>query len=162
MNLLVLHGPNINRFGHREPEIYGHWTLEEIDASLKHLAVELGVSIDSYQSNHEGELIDRIQESDHFLSEVGCLEDSPGCDVLFQLNYQLLDGTTGNLGSWREEYDGVSTRLDIDLSGLKGRSVQLFLEVFNYGDSQDANAFWLVPQIHLSLIHISEPTRPTT
>lgn len=90
----------------------------------------------------------RIQEGDHFLSEVGCLEDSPGCDVLFQLNYQLLDGTTGNLGSWREEYDGDSTRIDIDLSGLKDRSVQLFLEVFNYGDSEDANAFWLVPQIH--------------
>ena len=76
MNLLVLHGPNLNRFGQREPQIYGSWTLEEIDASLKHLAVELGVNIDAYQSNHEGELIDRIQESDHvdgFLVNAGGL-----------------------------------------------------------------------------------------
>ena len=76
MNLLVLHGPNLNRLGQREPEIYGTRTLEEVDAALKHLAVELEVSLDAYQSNHEGELIDRIQESDHvdgFLVNAGGL-----------------------------------------------------------------------------------------
>ena len=61
MNLLVLHGPNLNRLGQREPEIYGTWTLEEVDASLKHLGVELEVNVDAHQSNHEGDLIDRIQ-----------------------------------------------------------------------------------------------------
>lgn len=79
MNLLVLHGPNLNRLGQREPEIYGHWTLDEIDRSLKHLAVELGISLDAHQSNHEGELVDRIQESEHvdgFLVNAGGLTHS--------------------------------------------------------------------------------------
>lgn len=65
MNILVLHGPNLAALGRREPEIYGHRTLAEIDADLAHLGVELSIAVDTFQSNHEGELLDRIQESDH-------------------------------------------------------------------------------------------------
>ena len=59
--VLVLHGPNLNLLGERQPEIYGRTTLAEIDAQLAALAQELGVAIESFQSNHEGALIDRIQ-----------------------------------------------------------------------------------------------------
>ncbi|MEE9279969.1 MAG: type II 3-dehydroquinate dehydratase [Myxococcota bacterium] len=61
MNILVLHGPNLNLLGEREPEIYGRETLAEIDARLREMGSDLGVSVDTFQSNHEGALIDRIQ-----------------------------------------------------------------------------------------------------
>jgi 3-dehydroquinate dehydratase-2 len=61
MHLLVLHGPNLNLLGSREPGLYGHESLERIDATLQVRAVELGVTLSCFQSNHEGELVDRIQ-----------------------------------------------------------------------------------------------------
>jgi 3-dehydroquinate dehydratase-2 len=60
---LVVHGPNLNLLGTREPDVYGRTTLAEIDAALERQAKEQGCGVDCFQSNHEGELIDRIQEA---------------------------------------------------------------------------------------------------
>jgi 3-dehydroquinate dehydratase-2 len=61
--VLVLHGPNLNLLGTREPEIYGRTTLAEIDAALAALAADLGADVDCRQSNHEGVLLDWIHEA---------------------------------------------------------------------------------------------------
>ncbi len=59
--LLVLHGPNLNLLGTREPEVYGRVTLAEIDAALVARAQQAGVELATFQSNHEGQLVDRVQ-----------------------------------------------------------------------------------------------------
>ena len=60
MKILVLHGPNLNLFGRREPHIYGTMTLAQIDAKLAAIAGELDVELETLQSNHEGDLVDRL------------------------------------------------------------------------------------------------------
>lgn len=63
MKILVLHGPNLNLFGRREPHIYGTTTLAEIDAQLRTLAGELQVELETIQSNHEGDLVDFLHRN---------------------------------------------------------------------------------------------------
>lgn len=76
MKILVLHGPNLNLFGRREPHIYGKTTLPEINARLERLAGELGVELAILQSNHEGALIDFLHE--HIDSAQGALVNPAG------------------------------------------------------------------------------------
>lgn len=59
--VLVLHGPNLNLLGTREPQTYGHTTLADINDALARRAAEAGIALDTFQSNHEGALVDRVQ-----------------------------------------------------------------------------------------------------
>ncbi|BEI34685.1 type II 3-dehydroquinate dehydratase [Polynucleobacter sp. HIN6] len=62
-SVLLLNGPNLNLLGTREPEVYGKTTLEDITKRMAELAKNAGISLESFQSNHEGELIDRVQKA---------------------------------------------------------------------------------------------------
>ena len=63
MNILLINGPNLNLLGTREPEIYGNKTLGEIEEDLTKVAKQKSINIECFQSNHEGEIVDKIQDS---------------------------------------------------------------------------------------------------
>lgn len=75
MRIEVLHGPNLNLLGTREPALYGTATLPEVDEQLERLGTELGAAVAAYQSNHEGALVDRVQatagETDGYVVNAG-------------------------------------------------------------------------------------------
>jgi hypothetical protein len=89
----------------------------------------------------------KVRTGDHFLAEVGCLADNEACEVVFALDYQVSGGSVKSLGEWYEVYDGAITKIDVDLSGLEGKTIQFILSVTNYGKPSEANPFWLVPSV---------------
>ena len=66
MNILLINGPNLNLLGTREPEIYGNKTLDQIEYDLIKIAKNKRINLDCFQSNHEGEIVDKIQESGNY------------------------------------------------------------------------------------------------
>jgi len=62
-HILLINGPNLNLLGKREPHVYGSTTLDDVIATVKSQALELGVELETFQSNHEGAIVDRIQEA---------------------------------------------------------------------------------------------------
>jgi len=70
MKILILHGPNLNLLGTREPEVYGSLTLEDINVKVMGLGKELGAELKCVQSNHEGALIDALQDARTWASGV--------------------------------------------------------------------------------------------
>lgn len=76
MKILVIHGPNLNLLGTREPDIYGKQTLAQINSLVAKYCKERGVDVEAFQSNHEGAIIDRIQEA--AASGVSAIVMNPG------------------------------------------------------------------------------------
>jgi hypothetical protein len=89
-----------------------------------------------------------IQAGDRFVARVGCLSDSPGCEVMFQVEYETFDGAVETLGRWREAYDGRSTSINVDLTPLAGQFVRFILTITVQNDLPlQSNAVWVMPRI---------------
>ena len=87
-----------------------------------------------------------VLNGDRFQALVGCMDKMDDCDVTFRLKYVDAGGIY-TLGSWHEVYEGMHTRVDVDLSGLAGKQVQFILEVDNNGSSYEDKVFWMLPHI---------------
>lgn len=136
MRVLVLHGPNLNLLGRREPHIYGTTTLEEIDQKLSALAKTLSVDIDCFQSNHEGELIDRLHEN--IDRAAGALVNPAGLtqygvplhDAIKAMPFPVVEVHLSNLGAreeWRH-HSIISPAVKATIQGLGWRSYTTALE----------------------------------
>jgi hypothetical protein len=89
-----------------------------------------------------------LEEGDRFRAWVGCLAESSGCNVEFQLDYQKASGgPIKNLGTWRETLDGEVSKINLSLSDLAGQRVLFILSVTVRENPESAQAFWFMPHI---------------
>lgn len=137
LKILVVHGPNLNLLGSREPEVYGKTTLAEIDAQLTQMARAAGCEIESTQSNHEGVLIDRIQQArgsaDAILINPGGLTHSSVSlrDALSATDLPIVEVHMSNIFA-RESFRHHSTVSGVAMgviSGFGAASYRLGLQV---------------------------------
>ncbi|CAM3654906.1 MULTISPECIES: type II 3-dehydroquinate dehydratase [Brevibacillus] len=131
--ILMLHGINHNMFGKRDPKQYGTVTLDEINAKLKGLADELGVEIECYHSNHEGEMVERIhqayqEEKDAVIINAGAWTHySYGLrDALAILTVPIIEIHMSNIHA-REEFRHHSVFAEIAKGQICGFGVESYL-----------------------------------
>ena len=130
MKILVLHGPNLNLFGRREPHIYGTTTLAQINEKLAALATELGVEIETLQSNHEGVLVDKLHEcidsvQGALLNPAGLTQHGvPLHDAIKAMPFPVLEIHMSNIAArevWRD-HSIISPAVKATIQGLGWRS----------------------------------------
>lgn len=94
--IVVLHGVNLNMFGKRDPLQYGTLTLEEIDKTIAGLAAELNISVELFQTNHEGEMVEKIHQIHHR----SLLNQKSAHSKNFIESQERVDGVIINAGAW--------------------------------------------------------------
>ena len=131
-NILVLHGPNLNLLGTRERQIYGAMSLTEINQQLRHEALAAGHSLEILQSNHEGVLVDCIQQ---YGPQAALLIMNPGAythtsialrDAILAVNIPLIEVHLSNI-FWREPFRWHSYLSDIAMGQIAGFGPQSYL-----------------------------------
>ncbi len=122
--VLVLNGPNLNLLGTREPEIYGRTTLAEIEEGLRKRGRELGLEVETFQSNHEGALIDRLHQRDFewaIVNAGGLTHTSVSLrDALLGIDRPFVEVHLSD-PSRREPFRGVNYLHDIAAEQVVGR-----------------------------------------
>ncbi len=130
MKILVLHGPNLNLFGRREPHIYGTTTLAQINERLLALAEELDVTLEIHQSNHEGTLVDHFHANidvadGALLNPAGLTQHGVSLhDAIKAMPFPVLEIHMSNIGareSWRQ-HSIISPAVKATIQGLGWRS----------------------------------------
>ncbi|MHA4989409.1 type II 3-dehydroquinate dehydratase [Cetobacterium somerae] len=125
MKILIINGPNLNFLGKREPKIYGDETLELINNKIKEFGMYHGMEVEFFQSNHEGYIIDKIQES---YENVDYLIINPGAlthygigirDAILSTNLKTIEVHLSNVYS-REEFRHKSVISDICIGKITG------------------------------------------
>lgn len=123
--VLVIHGPNLNMLGKREPGIYGKATLDEINSALEELGENLGLAVETFQSNHEGVIVEKIQDA---ASEQNGLVINPAAythtsiairDALLLLEFPVIEVHLSNIRK-REPFRHVSMIADVVTARISG------------------------------------------
>ncbi|MDC1525466.1 type II 3-dehydroquinate dehydratase [Gammaproteobacteria bacterium] len=129
MKILVIHGPNLNLLGSREPDVYGSTTLDEIDAGLKAKAQSHNIALDIFQSNAEHEIVSKIQEA---MNDVNFIIMNPGAlthtsiairDALLGVGISFYEVHISNIFA-REEFRQKSYFSDIAIGVICGLGAQ--------------------------------------
>ena len=137
MKILVINGPNLNMLGVREPEIYGSLTLDEINLQLLETAKGLGVELGFYQSNHEGCLIDKIQEC---YGTVSGIVINPGAythysiairDAIASVGIPTVEVHLSDINS-REDFRKISVIKNVCVKQIWGKGVHSYLEALEF------------------------------
>ena len=137
MRIQVINGPNLNMLGIREPEIYGSLTLEEINRQLLEKGNELNLELDFYQSNHEGDIIDKIQEC---YGRTDGMVINPGAythysiairDAIAAVGIPTVEVHLSDINS-REDFRKISVIKSVCVKQIWGKGVHSYMEALEY------------------------------
>lgn len=133
--VLVMHGPNLNMLGTREPGIYGHTTMQDINEMLVKRGQEVGIGVDCYQSNHEGDLVDRIQQANHqydyIIFNAGAYTHYSIAirDAIAAIDVPVIEVHISNIHQ-REEFRHTSVLAPVALGQICGLGIESYLAAF--------------------------------
>jgi len=137
MKIEVINGPNLNMLGIREPEIYGSLTLAEINQRLIRKGEELGIALDFFQSNHEGAIIDKIQEC---YGSIDGIVINPGAythysiairDAIAAVGIPAVEVHLSDINS-REDFRKISVIKSVCIKQIWGKGIDSYTEALEY------------------------------
>ena len=138
MKILVLNGPNLNMLGIRQPEIYGKTSYQDLVAMIQAEADSMGVEVSFFQSNHEGALVDAIQQA--YFDKVDGIIINPGAYT--HTSVALLDAVKGvsiptvevhiSDPDMREDFRKISYIREACVATIKGKGIQGYVEALHY------------------------------